>query len=104
MEWIYEENRIYAVDYNGDLVCEASYIFINDTTVDINHTYVRSDLRGQGVAGDMMKTVLEYFRKHKLKTTAMCSYAHSWLIKHQDEYADVISDNLSDQNPACKIF
>lgn len=94
MNWSYEPGRVYYVDETNTCLAEATYVFLDDRTVDINHTYVDPSLRGQGVAADMMETVAQRLRQDRLKAVASCSYANTWLNKHRDSYADVISDDL----------
>jgi predicted GNAT family acetyltransferase len=94
MNWIEEPGRVYYVDETNTCLAEATYVFLDDRTVDINHTYVDSSLRGQGVAGEMMEAVALRLRQEGLKAVASCSYANAWLNKHRDSYADVISDGL----------
>lgn len=94
MNWSYEPGRVYTVDETNTCIAEATYVFLDNRTVDINHTYVDPSLRGQGVAADMMETVAQRLRQDGLKAIASCSYANAWLNKHRDLYADVISDDL----------
>jgi len=69
----------------------------------IDHTFVSSSLRGQGVAGELMKIASEYFRKHNIKIAATCSYAHAWLERHSQTYADILSTAFEDEATACKL-
>lgn len=94
MNWIDEPGRIYCVDETNACIAEATYVFLDENTVDINHTYVDPALRGQGVAGEMMEVVARRLRKDGLKAVASCSYANAWLNKHRESYFDVISENL----------
>ncbi|MPN48227.1 hypothetical protein SDC9_195832 [bioreactor metagenome] len=95
MNWSYEPGRVYYVDETNTCLAEATYVFLDNRTVDINHTYVDPSLRGQGVAGEMMEAVALRLRQDGLKAVASCSYANAWLNKHRDSYADVISDGLN---------
>ena len=94
MNWSYELGRVYRVDETNSCIAEATYVFVDKNTVDINHTYVDPALRGQGVAGEMMEAVAQRLRQDGLKAVASCSYANTWLIKHRNSYADVVSDDL----------
>ena len=94
MIWNYEPGRVYYVDETNTCLAEATFVFLDNRTVDINHTYVDPSLRGQGVAGELMEAVALQLRQDGLKAVASCSYANAWLNKHRDSYADVISDNL----------
>lgn len=103
MNWKYEDGRIYSTDEKGELMCEATFSRKENGEMDINHTYVNPVLRGQGTAAKMMEVVAEYFRNEGLKTTASCSYANTWLKRHEELYNDILSVDLGDQAMACKI-
>lgn len=94
MIWNYEEGSIYSINENKEVMAEATFVSTKDNEVNINHTYVNPVLRGQGIAGEMLKVVAEYLREKGLKATATCSYANSWLIKNKEAYSDVISDDI----------
>ena len=57
--------------------------------VEITHTFVDDSLRGQGIAGNLMKAVAEELRAEKKKAVPVCSYAQAWFRRHP-EYADVV--------------
>ncbi|WP_088189644.1 GNAT family N-acetyltransferase [Desulfosporosinus sp. FKA] len=103
MNWKYEERRIYATDEKGELMCEATFVSKENGELDIDHTYVNPSLRGQGMAGKMMQVVADYLREKGLKASATCSYANSWLKRHEEGYADILSKDMADQAAACKI-
>ena len=105
MEWKYEDGRIYSVDEKNELLAETTFVNKGNGEVDIDHTYVNPALRGQGVAGSMMEVVAKYLQERSLKASASCSYANSWLKKHKEQYPDIISKNLDDDDyyPACRI-
>lgn len=103
MEWKYEDGRIYSTDQKGELMCEATFTRKENGDMDIDHTYVNPVLRGQGIAAKMMEVVAEYFRKEGFKATATCSYANIWLKRHEEQYSDILSEDLSGQAMACKI-
>ena len=45
-----EKHRLY-VEQEGKLLAEITFPFVKNQIVDINHTFVHTDLRGQGMAG-----------------------------------------------------
>ncbi len=94
MNWNYENGRVYSVGENEELMAEATYVPVGSGTVDIDYTYVNPVLRGQGIAGQMMEAVAEQLRKDGLKAVASCSYANAWLIKHREQYPDVVSGEI----------
>ncbi len=103
MDWKYKEGRIYSEDEKGELMAEATYVVTANGDINIDHTYVNSCLRGQGIADKMMVAVAEYLREHEAKAIASCSYAASWFKKNKENYSDIISDEFSDQDTGCKI-
>lgn len=103
MNWQYENGRIYSSNENNELMAEATYVFIGNEKVNIDHTYVNPVLRGQGIAGEMLKVVAEFLREKGLKATATCSYANAWLKKNRESYSDIISDDIDDEAISCKI-
>ncbi len=103
MDWKFENGRIYSIDENNKLMAETTYSFLGNGEVDIDHTFVNPALRGKGVAGTMMEVVAKYLLDNGLKAVASCSYANAWLKKHRESYPDIISENIDDYYPACKI-
>ncbi|MGL5149335.1 MAG: GNAT family N-acetyltransferase [Clostridium sp.] len=103
MNWIFEEDKIYSKDENGELMAEVTFTHEGDEEININHVYVNEKLRGQGVAGEAMKKAVEYLRIEKLRATATCSYANTWLKRNINEYGDVVSSKLGDGPIACSI-
>lgn len=103
MNWLYEKGRIYSVGENNELLAEATYAHVSECLVNVDHTYVNPKLRGQGVAGNMMVVVSEYFRENHLKAIATCSYANMWFVKNAELYSDVVSSGLDQDGMACKI-
>lgn len=79
MNWNYENGRIYSLDDNNVLIAEVTFVFKENTTIDIIHTYVNPIFRGQGVAGKMMEIVAQYLKEKGLQASASCSYANAWL-------------------------
>jgi predicted GNAT family acetyltransferase len=85
----YEDNRIYAENESKELLAEITFPFILDGVVDIDHTFVDDSLRGQGIAGQLMRAALIKIRALNVKAKATCPYAKAWFEKHPDQ-ADVL--------------
>jgi len=56
----------------------------------ITHTGVPPAIGGRGVAGELMRTVLEFARVERLKVVPSCSYAATYLKRHP-QYADLLA-------------
>jgi predicted GNAT family acetyltransferase len=89
MNFIYDNNRIYAKDESGLLLAEVTFPARDDLRVDINHVYVDESLRGQGIASNLMLEAYNFIKSKNLKIVAKCPYAISWFKKHE-EYQDIV--------------
>lgn|SRR5690606_3376068 len=67
---------------NG-LGSKLDYIEDKDTLA-ITHVGVHPDLRGQGVAGKLMQFAMDYAKSKSLRVIPICSYAMSWIQKHEE--------------------
>ncbi len=92
MKWTFEDGHIYSLDSNNTLMAETTYNLLESGVVDIDHTYVSPDHRGQGIAGKMMEVVVEYFRTNNFKIYATCPYAKAWLEKNKTRFGEIMVD------------
>ena len=90
MEFIIESNRIYTKNEAGKTVAEVTFPDIEKNRVEINHTFVDDSLRGQGIAGKLLKLAAEELRSSGRKAIPTCSYAIKWFEKHPEE-ADLLA-------------
>ena len=96
MNFITEKDRIYATDPSGNVIAEVTFP-TKDGVSTIDHTYVDPSLRGEGVAGKLVKLAADKILAEGNKIAATCSYAVAW-FKRQPEY------HLVDNGPvACRI-
>jgi uncharacterized protein len=56
----------------------------------LTHTGVPPEIGGRGVAGDLVRTALEYARAEGLKVQPACSYAAAFMERHP-QYADLLA-------------
>lgn len=66
----------------------AEITFIEEDNIIIDHTYVDSSLRGQGIAFKLVNKVVEYAREKNKKIIPECTYAKKVLMS--DEYKDIV--------------
>lgn len=97
MELFTERERIYAADDEGKVVAEVTFP-VCDGVATIDHTFVDDSLRGQGVAGELVKLAAEKIIAAGHKIAATCPYAVVWFQRHP-EYPTV-DTGLA---PACRI-
>lgn len=84
MEFRKESGRIFATDETGKLLAEVTFPEREGVAV-INHTFVDDSLRGQGVAGQLLRAVADALRQDGRKARATCSYAIRWFQTHPEE-------------------
>lgn len=84
MPFVTESNRIY-YEQEGRTLAEITFHALDDTTVNIDHTFVDECLRGQGVAGRLMELAAAELERTGRKAVATCSYARRWLENHPDQ-------------------
>lgn len=88
MDFITERNMIYVCD-DSKTLAEVTFPNIDDTTVDINHTFVDPSLRGQGIAGKLMILAYETIKQQGYKAVVTCPYAIKF-FKENKAYQDIL--------------
>ncbi len=96
MNYITENDRIYAKDDSDRIIAEITFPSRNGLSI-IDHTFVDSSLRGQGVAGELVKLAADKILSQGNRIGATCSYAVAWFKRHP-EYPVSCSGN-----PSCRI-
>ena len=96
MDFITEKDRIYATDPAGNVIAEVTFP-TKDGVSTIDHTFVDSSLRGEGVAGKLVKLAADKILAEGNNIAATCSYAVAWFHRHP-EYQLVCSGPV-----ACRI-
>lgn len=87
MEFQKETGRIYA-EKDGELIAEITFPEEDGVAV-IDHTFVDDSLRGQGVAGQLVRAAVDQIRGERKQARAVCSYAKAWFERHPEE-ADLL--------------
>lgn len=90
MNFIHESNKIFSADEMGRTIAEVTFPDMGGGVVNINHTFVDTSLRGQGVASMLMKEAYDEIKKQDKTVVATCSYAVTWFERHP-EYRDILS-------------
>lgn len=64
-------------------------ISIVGSNLTVFHTEVSDKLKGQGVAAQLLSTMVAYARDHKLKVIALCPYVNAQFKRHPEQYQDI---------------
>ncbi|WP_370460356.1 GNAT family N-acetyltransferase [Cytobacillus firmus] len=86
-----EENRFFMNDEKGNMIAEITYIPSGDSVITIDHTYVSDSLRGQGIAGKLLESVVQEARSKGYKIVPACSYAKA-VFDRKSEYQDLLAN------------
>src|SRR5690349_4103724 len=82
----------FVIETNGERLAEMA-IAISGDNLTVFHTHVNDSLRGQGVAAELLSTMVAYARKHNKKVIALCPYVSAQIQRHPDKYTDVWNRN-----------
>lgn len=82
-----EEEFAFEYERDGLVLAEIIWTQLADVMV-VEHTFVDSSLRGQGIAKQLLDRAADYARENEYKIEAVCSYVVSAFEKSH-EYDDV---------------
>ncbi|MBI5974764.1 GNAT family N-acetyltransferase [Staphylococcus canis] len=77
-------NSFYIGENEKRAIAEITYVYRDDHTIDVNHTFVDPSLRGGGVARQLFDKVIEKARNENLKIIPTCSYVYTQFEKNPD--------------------
>ena len=89
MDFEKEKSRFYKKDENGALIAEIDYSLEDDGCICIDSTFVDDDYRGQGIAEQLVDTIVAMAREENRKIDPQCPYAKSLFKKHPGRYFDI---------------
>ena len=74
----------------GQRIAEISYVWSDEHKIIANHTWVDDSLRGQGMARQLLDTLVEFAREKNIKIVPTCSYVEV-MFRREKSFADVIA-------------
>lgn len=77
----HEQGKRYFVPVNGG-EAEAAYIEAADGTRSFNHTFVPEEMRGQGIAEQLVRHALDDTIRSGHRFTAVCPYVKKFVQEH----------------------
>ena len=84
------ENGRFFIEKDGEMLAEMSYVPASDEQIEVNHTYVADELRGQGIGGKLIEEAVSYAREQNKKIIPTCSYAKAKL-EEGSKYEDILA-------------
>ncbi len=64
----------FTLQRDGERVAEMTYLRLGPSRILVDHTYVAPELRGQGVARQLLDAAVAWARQTDTKISATCSY------------------------------
>jgi predicted GNAT family acetyltransferase len=83
------ERKRYEIAEDGTPVGFVTYR-LTPGTIDLLHTEIDADHGGQGLAGVLVRAVLDDARSRHLAVLPHCSYVASFIDGHRVEYLDLV--------------
>ena len=92
MQFQHQDNghhgEFFSMTETGQRNAEISYLWQGEHQIIANHTWVDDSLRGQGVARQLLNTLVEFAREKQLKIVPTCSYVEV-MFRREKSFADV---------------
>lgn len=82
----------FVIEEGGERLAEM-VISIVGKNLTVYHTQVADQLKGQGIASQLLSTMVDYARAHTLKVIALCPYVSAQFKSNSDQYQDIWNQN-----------
>lgn len=73
----------------GDQRVAEMVFSISGNNLTVYHTEVSETLKGKGVSGQLLETMVNYARAHSLKVIPLCPYVNLQFRRHPEQYMDI---------------
>lgn len=83
-----EHDQRFYIEAEG-YTSELKYLKLNETTLDFKSTFVPVQLRGSGIAAELVKYGIEFAQKNGYKIFPTCSYVKTYFEKHP-QYSEML--------------
>lgn len=85
-----EDKGKFFIEENDRQIALMTYRKSGDDVINIDHTEVDSNLRGEGIGEDLVMEAVKYARENDLKIVATCPFAKK-IIDENPEFHDVLA-------------
>ncbi|WP_111860533.1 GNAT family N-acetyltransferase [Acinetobacter sp. CFCC 10889] len=84
-----DKGEFFLENEQGQRIAEISYVWRDAHKIVADHTWVDDSLRGQGVARQLLDTLVDFAREKQLKIIPTCSYVDV-MFRREKSFADVM--------------
>ncbi len=81
----------FVIEENDNRLAEMTYTNTGESAISIDHTFVESHLRGEGIAKDLVAEGVKFARENNLKVVPLCPFVKA-TIDRMPEFQDVLAD------------
>lgn len=90
MNFLSEDHAIVIRNQKGEMVAEITYQDTNDPEiVEANHTYTADELRGQGIAGQLLDELVNEMKQQDKKIYPTCPYIVKKFDNEPEKYRQI---------------
>lgn len=82
-------NNMFYLEKDGDVIAKITYVPLDEQRINVNHTFVSDELRGQGIAGKLVDRIVAFARDEGKKIVPTCSYV-KLRMERNERYHDVL--------------
>lgn len=83
-----ESRGMFYMKGSQGVFAELTYVINSTTLITIDHTEVKQELEGQGIATELLKACVKYARENNLKIEPLCPFAEVMFERYK-EFGDV---------------
>lgn len=83
------DHKFYIGKDEKNPIAEITYKVESNNVINVDHTYVSDELRGQGIAGKLVKVMTDFAREENLKIIPTCPYVKN-KMEDTPAYHDLI--------------
>lgn len=77
------------IEQDGRQIAELDFVLRDNNVLDANHTGVRPELEGQGIAGRLFDKMVEYAQENNYKVKPTCPYILAKFKKNPEGFDDI---------------
>lgn len=83
------KDQFYIGESEEKAIAKITWTWRDEKTLVADHTFTAPELRGQGVAGKLMKALVDYAREKGYGIVADCTYVQKVMDKDPEKYSDL---------------
>lgn len=84
------EQQVFYVEHDEE-TAYLSYQIRDDGVLDYAHTYTPNEIRGKGIATQIIRFALDYAREEGKRIVPSCPFVSSYIDRHP-EYKDLLAE------------